>query len=128
MSELGGIQPSQFRMLNCMKLEDWPPECITMVRDFWVAFEAHEWRHDTSETCKQALLLYQGRVRRDWHKTLGTLDAFRLLPLHMDRLHEYHQELLDNIYAAKIEALPMVCHLVFFHPSEFPLTICFSLI
>ena len=36
--------------------------------------------------------------------------AFHLLPLCMDRLHEYHQELLDNAYAAKIEALPMVCH------------------
>ena len=107
---------ANFRMLNCMKLEDWPPERITMVRDFWVAFEAHEWRHDTSETRKRALLLYQGRVRRDWRKTLGTPDAFRLLPLRMDRLHEYHQELLDNAYAAKIEALPTVCHLIFFSP------------
>ena len=80
-----------------------------MVRDFWVALEMHDWCHDTSETRKRALLLYQGRVRRDWHKTLGTPDAFRLLPLRMDRLHEYHQELLDNAYAAKIEVLPTVC-------------------
>ena len=101
---------ANFRMLNCMKLEDWLQERVAMVRDFWVALETHDWHHDTSETRKQALLLYQGRVHRDWHKTLGTLDVFRLLPLCMDWLHEYHQELLDNAYAAKIEVLPTVCH------------------
>ncbi|KIK77763.1 hypothetical protein PAXRUDRAFT_165789, partial [Paxillus rubicundulus Ve08.2h10] len=77
--------------------------------DFWVTFKTHSQRHDPSEHRKRALLLYQGRVCRDWHKTLGTSAAFRLLPLREERLNELHQELLDSIYTAKIEAVPMVC-------------------
>jgi len=91
-----------------MRQQDWPAERLDMVRLFWLAIEGHEWRHDPSEYRKRALLLYQGRVRRDWHKTLGTLDAFRLLPLHVGRLNDYHQELLNNAYAAKIEAVRTV--------------------
>ena len=82
---------------------------MAMVRDFWVMLETHTWRHDTSDSQKKALLLYQGKVHRDWHKTLGTLDAFRLLPLWEDHLQDYHRELLDNAYAAKIDSIQMVC-------------------
>ena len=32
-------------------------------------------------------------------------DAFRLLLLNAGRLNDYHQELLDNVYASKIEAI-----------------------
>ncbi|KAI9462600.1 hypothetical protein HD554DRAFT_2175938 [Boletus coccyginus] len=63
------------------------------------------WRHDPSKYRQRALLVYQGRIHKDWHKTLGTTDAFRLLPLHAGRLNECHQELLDNVYATKIEAI-----------------------
>ena len=55
------------------------------------------------------------RIRsRHWHKTVGTADAFRLLPLHFGRLMEYHQEIeiLDNAYSAKISAIP------FPHPNS----------
>ena len=79
-----------------------------MVCNFWIAFEMHTWRHDPSEYCKRALLLYQGRVHRDWHKTLGTSAAFHLLPLNENRLNELHQELLDNTYMTKIDAVPTV--------------------
>ncbi|KIJ12428.1 hypothetical protein PAXINDRAFT_14752 [Paxillus involutus ATCC 200175] len=99
---------ANYRMIAAMKQQEWPDERINMVRDFWVAFETHPWRHDPSEYRKRALLLYQGRVRRDWHKTLGTSAAFRLLPLREERLNELHQELLDNAYAAKIDAVPTV--------------------
>jgi hypothetical protein len=93
-----------------MRQQDWPVEHLDMVRHFWLALEGHSWRHDPSKYCKCALLLYQGRVRRDWHKTLGTPDAFCLLPLQVGRLNNYHQELLDNAYTAKIEAMRTVCN------------------
>jgi putative sterol carrier protein len=96
---------ANYRMLNAMRQQDWPVKRLDMVRYFWLALEGHSWRHDLSEYHKCTLLLYQGRVRRDWHKTLGTPDAFRLLPLQVGRLNDYHQELLDNVYAAKIEAM-----------------------
>ncbi|KIJ06983.1 hypothetical protein PAXINDRAFT_91156 [Paxillus involutus ATCC 200175] len=99
---------ANYHMIAAMKQQDWPDEWISMVHDFWVAFKMHSWRHDPSEYRKRALLLYQGRVHRDWHKTLGTLAAFRLLPLREERLNELHQELLDNAYAAKIKAVPTV--------------------
>ena len=99
-----------------MRQQEWPEEWVNMVCNFWIAFETHTWRHDLSEYHKRALLLYQGRVCRDWHKTLGTLAAVCLLPLNEDHLNELHQELLDNVYMAKIDAVPMVHAL----PHHFP--------
>lgn len=102
---------ANYRMLNTMRQQDWLAERLDMVRHFWLAIEGHDWRHDPSEYPKRALLLYQGRVRQDWHKTLGTPDAFSLTPLQIGCLNDYHQELLDNAYAAKIEAVRTVCNL-----------------
>ena len=92
-------------MLNAMRQQDWPAECRDMVRLFWLTIESHDWRHDPSKYRKRALLLYQGRVRRDWHKTLGMPDAFCLIPLHVGQLNDYHQELLNNAYTSKIKAV-----------------------
>ena len=100
---------ANYHMLNAMTQQEWLEERVAMVRDFWVALETHAWRHDTSDSWKKALLLYQGKVHRDWHKTLGTLDTFCLLPLWEDHLQDYHQELLDNAYAAKIDLIQTVC-------------------
>ena len=98
-------------MLNIMKQQEWPDDRVNIVKDFRVALETHNqhW-HDSSEYHKQALPLYQARICRDWYNTLGTADAFRLLPLHLGCLIEHHQgiETLDNAYAAKISAIPMV--------------------
>ena len=95
---------ANYRMVRAMTQQEWPEEWVNMVRDFWIAFETHAWRHDTSEYCKRAQLLYQGRVCRDWHKMLGTPATFCLLSLNKDWLNELHQELLNNAYAAKIDA------------------------
>ena len=95
-------------MIAAMRQQEWPEDRVNMVDNFWIAFETHTWRHDPSEYRKRALLLYQGRVRRDWHKTLGTSAAFHLLPLNEDRPNKLHQELLDNAYVAKIDAVPTV--------------------
>ena len=91
-----------YRMIAAMRQQEWPKEQVNMVRNFWIAFETHTWRHDPSKYRKKALLLYQGRVCRDWHKTLGTSAAFCLLPLNEDRLNELHQELLDNATRPKL--------------------------
>ena len=81
------FRESSYRMLNAMRQQDWLLERLDMFRAFWLALEGHAWRRDPSEYRKRALLLYQGRVRRDWHKTIGTPDAFCLLPLHIGRLN-----------------------------------------
>ena len=96
---------ANYRMLNAMRQQDWLEERVIMVRDFWLALESHEWRHNPSEFRKRALLVYQGKIRRDWHKTIGTPDSFSLLPLEQERLRAFHQELLDNAYVSKIESL-----------------------
>ncbi|KIK81795.1 hypothetical protein PAXRUDRAFT_85670, partial [Paxillus rubicundulus Ve08.2h10] len=101
-------QPN-YCMIAVMKQQEWPDKFISMICNFWVTFETHLWRHNLSEYQKRVLLPYQGRVCRDWHKTLGTSAAFRLLPLREERLNELHQGLLDNAYVAKIEVVPMVC-------------------
>ena len=96
---------ANYRMLGAMRQQEWPDDHLKMVRDFWVILETHFWRHNSSKYCRRALLVYQGRVRKDWHKTLGMVDTFRLLPLNASHLNDYHQELLDNAYASKIEAI-----------------------
>jgi hypothetical protein len=92
-------------MINTMRQQDWPKEHLDMVRHFWLTIESHDWRHNPCKYRKWALLIYQGKVRRDWHKTLGTLDTFCLLPLQIGCLKDYHQELLDNAYTTKIEVV-----------------------
>ena len=96
---------ASYRMLNTMRQQEWPANRLKMIRDFWVALESHFWCHDSSEYQRRALLVYQGRIRKDWHKMLGTVDAFHLLPLNAGHLNDYHQEMLDNAYASKIEAI-----------------------
>jgi len=44
-----------YRMLNAMRQQDWPAECLDMVRLFWLAIKGHNWRHDPSEYHKHAL-------------------------------------------------------------------------
>jgi hypothetical protein len=99
---------ASYRMLNSLRQQEWPEVRIEMIRDFWITLESHDWRHEPSNSRKKALLIYQGRVHRDWHKTLGTPDAFRLLLLNAEHLHEYHQEVLDSAYAAKIDTIQPV--------------------
>ena len=41
------------------------------------------------------------------------MDAFHLLPLCVDHIQEYHQELLDNAYVVKIDVIQTVCSLFF---------------
>ena len=96
---------ANYRMLNAMRQQEWPADRLKMIHDFWVALESHFWRHDLSEYCQRALLVYQGRIQKDWHKMLGTADAFHLLPLNAGCLNNYHQELLDNAYVSKIKAI-----------------------
>ena len=96
---------ANYRMLGAMCQQEWPDDCLKMVCDFWVALETHFWRHNSSKYRRHTLLVYQGRVQKDWHKMLGTVDAFHLLPLNAGRLNDYHQELLDNAYMSKIEAI-----------------------
>ena len=96
---------ANYRMLGAMHQQEWPDDHLKMVHDFWVALETHFWHHDSSKYCRHALLVYQGRVRKDWDKRLGMADTFHLLPLNTGHLNDYHQELLNNVYVSKIEAI-----------------------
>ena len=116
---------ANYRMLNAMRQQEWLADRLQTIRDFWVTIESHSWRHDPSEYRQHALLVYQGRICKNWHKTLGTADAFHLLSLHSGHLNEYHQELLDNAYVTKIEAIRSIStfFLTFYpcsHRANFP--------
>lgn len=101
-------------MLNTMQQQDWPEKCTIIVWDFWLALESHEWRHNPSKFRKWALLVYQGKIHRDWHKIIGTLDSFSLLLLEQEHLWAFHQELLANVYISKIEFFITVS-IIFIH-------------
>ncbi|KAN0088657.1 hypothetical protein V8E55_005714 [Tylopilus felleus] len=61
----------------------------------------HAWRHDTSEYCKKVLLLYEGKL---------------------------HQELLNNAYAAKIDAVSTVCMILLSLITQANNTVLFPLL
>ncbi|KAF8836641.1 hypothetical protein BDN67DRAFT_983784 [Paxillus ammoniavirescens] len=105
---------ANYRMLNAMQQQDWPN-----IRDFWLALKGHKWRHNPSEYRKRALLIYQGKIRRDWHKTISTPDSFSLLPLEQEHLMIFHQELLDNVYTSKIEAMNVILFLATYYIFQF---------
>lgn len=54
---------------------------------------------------------------------LTIADTFCLLPLYAGHLNEYHQELLDNVYTAKIEAICPVSEISFMFICASELTV-----
>ncbi|KIK79783.1 hypothetical protein PAXRUDRAFT_160328 [Paxillus rubicundulus Ve08.2h10] len=90
-----------YQMLNAMWQQDWPNEHIVMIRDFWLALEGHEWRHDPSEYRKQALLIYQGH----WAGEAFTI-YLRHHALVLTPFLQANQQLLENFNQI---AMPPVC-------------------
>ncbi|KAG2756751.1 hypothetical protein P692DRAFT_201859668 [Suillus brevipes Sb2] len=60
------------RILNYMKIHDWPDERINMHVQFWSALQNHRWRHASDHLKQRALLLYQSQQRCRWHLAIGT--------------------------------------------------------
>ncbi|KIJ67282.1 hypothetical protein HYDPIDRAFT_165948 [Hydnomerulius pinastri MD-312] len=115
---------ANIRMLNDMAHHSWDPERTLMVQTFWLDIEGHRWRHSVNEFNKQALLIYQGHVRRQWHACIDTPAAFSLIPLDDDTIREYHDKLVNGLKSVELtkrrQDLPPIfsVSLPTFHPIQ----------
>ena len=58
------IDEATHRMLQAMKENGWDQKRLESHLGFWMALGAHEWRHDSEETSRRALIVYQATARR----------------------------------------------------------------
>ncbi|KAG1718305.1 hypothetical protein EDB19DRAFT_1920878 [Suillus lakei] len=49
------------RIVTFMKMHDWPDDRVNMHIQFWMAIQAHRWRHSPDLLQQKALLLYQSQ-------------------------------------------------------------------
>ena len=82
-------------MISAMSWSEWPPECITMMTEFWTNINMHPYRSSRDPLNWSALLLYQAEQRKLWHQAINS-------PGHGYNLSQINKELLhqmkDRIY------------------------------
>jgi hypothetical protein len=84
------------RLLQAMRENGWDGERIQSHLQFWMALGSHEYRHDSDEFGKRALIIYQDTARRRWHNLLGTPQSFDLIPIDKGMIKEICDELLHK--------------------------------
>ncbi|KAF8835052.1 hypothetical protein BDN67DRAFT_1072542 [Paxillus ammoniavirescens] len=84
------------RMTAAMQEYHWPEQRTQMLIDFWITIESSDWCHDGSSHSRQALLIYQGRVRKLWHSALGTSSEFSLPKLNQKLLIKIRGQLIEK--------------------------------
>ena len=92
------INEAMHRMLQAMKENGWDQKRLESHLGFWMALGAHEWRHDSKETSRKALIVYQATVRRRWHDTLGTAHSFNLKYINEELLSKIRRELTHKAH------------------------------
>ncbi|KIK73854.1 hypothetical protein PAXRUDRAFT_177299 [Paxillus rubicundulus Ve08.2h10] len=118
---------SNVRIIRNMERHSWENTRIDMVHSFWIEIESHRWRHSINNSNKRALMVFQGRVQRQWHVCIGTPAAFNLLPISDQQIREYRDELVDNTKSLEIAKLQQVCLITYTFPfpwemSQHPLS------
>ncbi|KAG1868727.1 hypothetical protein C8R48DRAFT_598185 [Suillus tomentosus] len=84
------------RIINYMRIHDWPAEQVDMHIQFWSALQQHHWRHVSDHLKQRALLLYQLQQCRRWHLSIGTGQTWSLEEINQDLLLEVHEELFNE--------------------------------
>ena len=82
-------------MILVMSRAEWPPNCITMMMEFWSNLNMHPYRSSRDQLDQDALLLYQAEQRKLWHQAINS-------PGHGYDLSQINEELLhqtkDRLY------------------------------
>ena len=92
------VDKATHRMLQAMKENGWDQKRLESHMGFWMALRAHEWRHNSEETSRKALIVYQATARRQWHDTLGTAHSFNLKYINKDLLSKIQRELAHKAH------------------------------
>ena len=85
-------------MLQAMKENGWDQKRLEAHLSFWMALGAHEWRHDSEDTAKRTLIVYQATVQKRWHDTLGIPHSFNLKYVNEALLNKIQMELMHKAH------------------------------
>jgi hypothetical protein len=90
----------------------WPDKSITSLAQFFMNLEVHQYRQRAFR--EQALLVYQARVRRDWHDLLkrGDGNTFNITLMNETLLQSIHCEIMDKRQAESIDEFSLSFNLL----------------
>jgi len=87
-------------LIQQMTKFQWPNKAITALAEFFTHIEVHPYRQ--REYGEQALLVYQARVRQNWHDALKQNAAFNIALFNEDLLQAIYKEVVDK---AQVQSL-----------------------
>ncbi len=101
------------RMINFMRISDWPDTHIEMFIEFWSNLQTHKWRFSSNDFAKRALLVYQGQQRKKWHLTIGTMGGYSLAQINQDLLVKTRDALQSQAFNKELTRLSKASPLTF---------------
>ena len=93
------------RMINFMRISEWPESHVNMFVEFWSNLQTHEWRFSSNEFAKRSLLVYQGQQRKRWHLTIGTGRGWSLSQINQDLLLRTRDTLQSQAFNLELSKL-----------------------
>lgn len=79
----------------------WPEKTVLSFAHFFMNIEVHQYRQRTYR--EQALLIYQARVRHEWHDRMKQNQGFNISNINETLLQAIHCKLMDKKQAESIE-------------------------
>ena len=96
-------------LVPLMMKYQWTPKSISTFAHFFTQLELHHYRQ--REFGERALVIYQARVRREWHDQFKLDAAFNISRLNEDLLQSIHKELLDKAQLRSLTEVSSSCRL-----------------
>jgi hypothetical protein len=85
----------------------WSTKAINTFAQLFTQLELHPYRQ--REFGERALIIYQARVRCEWHDQLKLGSAFNISVVSEDLLHSIYQELLDKAQLLSLNEVSVHC-------------------
>ncbi|KAF8799132.1 hypothetical protein BYT27DRAFT_7121639 [Phlegmacium glaucopus] len=107
-SDLGFCQMSMAKnaFIPLMTKYQWSEKAINAFAQLFTQLELHPYRQ--REFGERALVIYQARVRREWHDQLKLGSAFNIGILNEDLLQSIYKELLDKAQLLSLSEVSFV--------------------
>jgi hypothetical protein len=108
----GEMMDAKNTMLHFMaQCEHWPAAHAESIAAFYVALELHPRRRQANG--EKVLLMYQGRVRREWFRALARNEGFNIAIIVEDLLRSLAEEVNDAIRQREFEQIRRMAHAAF---------------
>jgi hypothetical protein len=85
----------------------WAEKAVTTLAQFFMSLEVHHYRQRAYG--EHALLVYQARVRRNWHDQLKLGSSFNIAIINETLLQSIHREIMDRKQAESLDEVSSFC-------------------